>query len=400
MVRKNLGGVERMRVVLVAMALLGATGAWAAAWAAPLSVRVLYLDRQAERPPILATLDVPPDDDGPQGARLATADNASTGVFLNHAYALDVVTVAPDADFVAAGAAALAEGRDLIVTNAPAADLLALADLPQARDALIFNAGATDDALRGADCRANVLHAMPSRAMLADGLAQFLMKRRWDKWFLIEGQGPGDAEFAAALRAAATKFGARIVAERRWAFDADMRRNAAEEFPRFTHGVEHDVIVVADEIGDWARYLPYNTWLARPVAGSEGLTPRAWSAANENWGAGQLQSRFQRQAGRPMLDRDYAAWAALRSIGEAVTRTGAADAPTLRAYLLSDAFTLAGFKGAPMTWRRWDGQLRQPVFLAHPRAIAAVAPVEGYLHQANTLDTLGTDAPETLCAAF
>ena len=310
------------------------------------------------------------------------------------------MVAAPEDDFAAVAAEALAGPERLIVVSAPADDLLALADMPEAAGALIFNAAAPDDRLRSADCRANVLHSKPSRAMLADALAQFLMKRQWDRWFLIEGEGPGDSDFAGAVRRAARKFGAEIVEEKVWAFDADMRRNAEQEGPLFTQGEDHDVIVVADEIGDWARYLPYNTWRARPVVGSEGLTPVAWAPIVEQWGAAQLQSRFERLAGRGMTGRDYAAWAAVRSVGEAVTRTGEGSAEAVRAYLLSDAFELAGFKGRPMTFRPWNGQLRQPIPLVHSRALAALAPVEGYLHQRTELDTLGADRPESACAAF
>ena len=38
-----------------------------------------------------------------------------------------------------------------------------------------------------------------------------------------------------------------------------------------------------------------------------------------------------------------------------------------------------------------------PIMLATPLAVIATAPVDGFLHQTNTLDTLGDDAPETPC---
>lgn len=377
---------------------LSAVAATGAARAA--DIRIVYLEQQVERPPVLSNLDPFPEDDGLAGARLALADNASTAKFLGHDYSMREIVVSPGEDFDAAARAALAEGAGLIVAVAPAEHLLRLADMPEAQGALIFNAGAPDDRLRGAECRANVLHAKPSRAMLADALAQFLVKRQWGRWFLIEGEGPGDAEFAAAMRRSAAKFGGEIVAEAVWRFDADMRRDAFAEAPVFTQGPQYDVILVADEIEDWARYLPYNTWLPRPVAGSEGLRPVAWDPVVEAWGAAQLQNRFEALAGRGMRSTDYAAWAAVRSIGEAVTRTGVADAAALRAYMLSDAFELAGFKGRVMDYRAWDGQLRQPIALAHPRALATLAPIEGFLHQRTELDTLGIDEPESTCAAF
>ena len=96
--------------------------------------------------------------------------------------------------------------------------------------------------------------------------------------------------------------------------------------PLFTQEFgDYDMLLVADELGDFGRYIPFNTWQARPVAGSEGLKPVAWSPVVEQWGAAQLQGRFEDLAGRDMRSEDYGAWAALRSLGEAVTRTGCAD---------------------------------------------------------------------------
>ena len=288
-----------------------------------------------------------------------------------------------------------------MVVDAPAETLLAIADLPEAKDAFIFNAGAEDIRLRDDACRGNVLHTATSYAMRADALMQFLVKKKWSAWALIYGQGPGDSDFAAALRASGDKFRLDLVGEKEWAFDADMRRNAAQEMPLFTNDLgAYDVLVIADEIHDFGRYVLYNTAQARPIAGSEGLSPVGWSRVVEQWGAAQLQKRFGKLADRAMTSRDYAAWAAIRTIGEAVTRTNSGDVATLRDFVLSDEFELAGFKGRPLTYRGWNGQLRQPIPLTHPRALAAQAPLEGFLHHRNEMDSLGLDQPESACNAF
>jgi len=180
-----------------------------------------------------------------------------------------------------------------------------------------------------------------------------------------------------------------------------MRRSAAQEVPLFTQDFpNHDMLVIADEANDFARYAMYNTWLPRPLAGSEGITPKAWSASIEQHGAAQLQSRFNKLAERGMRPVDYAAWAAIRSVGEAVTRTKSDKVGDLRAYMLSDKFQLAGFKGRPLTYRDWNGQLRQPIPLVHPGAVIALAPFDGFLHQFNALDTLGIDRPESKCENY
>lgn len=367
---------------------------------AEVAVSIGFLLHERVAPPTLSNLDPLPTDEGLAGARLGLAENQKTGRFLKQNYAMEEAVTPPDGDAIAAARTLLAESP-LLIVDAPADTLLAIADLPEAKGAMIFNAGAEDVRLRDAACRPNVLHSATSYAMRADALMQFLVKKKWTDWALIYGQGPGDAAFAAALRASGDKYRLTLEGEKEWAFDADMRRNAAQEVPLFTNDLgDYDVLVVADEIHDFGRYILYNTSQARPVAGSEGLSPVGWSRVVEQWGAAQLQSRFGKLAGRAMTSRDYAAWAAIRTIGEAVTRTNTADAATLRAFIMSDDFELAGFKGRPLTYRHWNGQLRQPIPLAHARALAAQAPLEGFLHQRNELDSLGLDLPESACTAF
>ena len=365
-----------------------------------LDVTIGYLEARVTRPPTLSNLEEVPKDEGLAGARLGTADNATTGRFLGQTHKLEERVVPVGGDVTAAARELLAL-TPFVVVNAPRNTLLKIADLPEAKGAILLNTAAPDNDLRSDACRANVLHTLPSRAMLADALAQFAVKRRWTDWVLIEGERPGDAAFAEALRRSATKFRVSIEAEKIWRFDADMRRSAAAEVPLFTQDLpDHDLIVVADETEDWARYILYHTWLPRPVAGSEGLVPSAWSAAVEQHGAAQLQSRFEELANRKMRSIDYAAWAGVRAVGEAVTRMKSTEAATVRDYLLGDAFLMAGFKGRPLTFRAWNGQLRQPIPLSHPRAVVALAPLEGFLHRTNELDTLGLDEPESKCGTF
>lgn len=369
-----------------------------AAGAVELSVH--YLRQDIPPPPTLSNLDPIPADLGLAGALLGLEDNTTTGRFLGHKYALTITEVAEEGDLRSAARAALAETPYLLV-DAPAEALLAIADMPEAAEALIFNVATGDVALRDGECRANLLHTIPSDAMRTDALAQLLVKKRWTDLVMISGTYPVDMAYAEALRNSLTKFGLDLEAEKTWAFDADMRRNAAQEVPLFTQEFgDYDALLIADEVNDFGRYILYNTWEPRPVAGSEGLSPRTWSPVVEQWGAAQLQSRFTEAAERGMAPLDYAAWAAMRTLGEAVVRTSAADLATLRGYILGDTFELAGFKGRPLTFRQWNGQLRQPIPIVHPRALVAQAPLDGFLHQRTELDTLGLDAPESACRAF
>ena len=367
---------------------------------ADVSLHAVYLRQETVPPPTLSNLDPVPEDLGLAGVELGLADNQTTGRFLGHDYMLEIVSVAPEGDFLAGAREALGKS-DFVIADAPADALLALADLPEAEGALLFNATAEDMALRDSDCRANLLHTAPSYAMRTDALAQFLVSRRWTKTAIVKGTQPSDEAYAAALEASMVKFGLKPGPVKTWAFDADMRRNASQEVPLFTQDFgDYAVLLVADEIGDFGRYILYNTWEPRPVAGSAGLRAETWAPVVEAWGAAQLQSRFTAATGRAMKPADYGAWAAMRSLGEAVTRTGASDVATLRDFILSDEFELAGFKGRPLSFRPWNGQLRQPMPIVHAEALVDQAPLEGFLHQTNELDSLGLDRPESACRAF
>ena len=358
---------------------------------------VAYLAQTPANPPVLPFFLVQPVDAGLQGARLGIADNNTTGRFTHQHFTLQETRLSADADATAAFRQLLAQGHRHILADLPTATLAALAKLPEAAKVLIYNVGNSDDQLRGADCAANLLHLLPSRAMRADALMQYLSKKRWQKIFLSVGPEAADKQYAAAVQRAARHFGVKIVAEKLWQHRFDERRTPESEIPVFTQGVDYDVLVVADEAGTFGDFFAYRTWQPRPVAGTQGLVPSAWHFTHEQWGALQLQNRFRDQAGRWMAETDYAAWLAVRAIGEAASRVKSTDFDPIKTFMLGGEFALAGFKGVPLSFRPWDGQLRQPVLLATERSLVAVAPVEGFLHQKNELDTLGYDQPETQC---
>jgi len=387
-------------VLAAAFALVLAPGWPAQAQQPKVEVPILYLRQEIELPPVLSNLDPVPEDLGLAGAEVALKDNQTTGRFLGHGYSLTVVSVEPGGDLAAAARDAL-PGAGLVLVEGSAADVLTVADLPQAAGKLLFNVASGEERLRSQDCRANLLHTLPEDAARTDALMQVLAAKRWTNLALIVGPKPGDQVYADHLRRSAAKFGLTIAGEKAWSFDTDLRRAATVELPPFTQDLpDHDVLLLADEADDFGRYVEHNTWLPRPIAGSEGLEGFGWTHVLEQWGAVQLQNRFRDHAGRPMQSRDYAAWTALRAIGEAVTRTNSADPAVLRAYMLGDAFQLDGFKGRALTFRPWNGQMRQPIAVANGRALVTLAPVDGFLHQRNETDSLGLDQPESLCTAF
>ncbi len=384
------------------IAAIGLCVASHASAAEPIEIGIGYLGRAAV-PSTLSLVEQPAANEGIAGARLAVEDNNTTGRFLNQHFTLQEVRLG-DADDVAAAAAALAERNGFIIADLPADALLKAADALQGRGTVLFNAGSTDDALREEQCRGNVIHVAPTRSMLADALAQYLVWKRWTRWLLVSGSHDDDKLYAAALRRAAARFGAKIVQERVFEDTRGARRTDSgvtliqRQMPVFTQSAPaYDVLVAADESEVFAAYLPYRTWEARPVAGSAGLVPTSWDASHDQWGAIQIQNRFVKLNARRMTARDMQAWTAARMIGEATSRAKSGDAKAVFDFLKRPDFSVAAFKGQRLTLRDWNLQLRQPILLVDGRMVVSVSPQEGFLHQVSELDTLGIDRPETKC---
>lgn len=354
------------------------------------------LTAEKDVPPALSNLDPILQDEAIFGARIGIEDNNTTGTFVGQSYKLEVMRIKVGDDPLAAFAALKAKGAKYIITDVAAPTLLKIAD--HGVETLIFNTAATDDALRSKQCRANVFHVIPSRAMYADALLQFLVKKNWKRSFIIFGAAEADEKFAAALKRAAKRFGVKIVGDKKWDLTHDLRRTARSEVPIFTKGLgKFDVMLIADEKGEFGEYFAWNTWQPKLLAGSQGLIATAWHRTHEQWGAAQMQNRFRREANRWMTQVDYAAWVAVRSLGEALTRLGDHSAAAVGEYLRSDDFGIAAYKGLKVGYRNWNNQLRQRILLAIPRALVSHSPQPGFLHRHSDLDTLGYDKGESEC---
>jgi ABC transporter substrate binding protein (PQQ-dependent alcohol dehydrogenase system) len=313
-------------------------------------------------------------------------DAAGAGV------ALDTKDVGDLAAAKAAAVAAEKAGAAVLLADLPADWLLAVTDAVKIP---VLNLSAADDRLRAADCRARLYHLYPSERQRADALAQTLVARKWSKLLLLTGPSAADQQRAAVAQAAAKRYGLQVVATKPFKLSADPRERALANPLLLTAGAQYDAVWVVDSDGEFARALPYQTVLPRPVVGDAGLVPVAWHAQFERFGAPQVSRRFHKASKRPMTAHDWTAWLAAKAL---ITVASAQPKGPNAAWQQALAkVQLDGSKGVNMSFRPWDGQLRQTLLLTDGQGVISQAPIEGILHPTNVLDTLGADVGEKQC---
>ncbi len=331
------------------------------------------------------------------GAELGIADAQTIGKVIGVNFGLKSELGDSIEDITATVRGWAAEGMHFVISDLPAAELLALSDAVADLPMTIFNIAANEDNLRGENCRVNVIHTIPSYRMLTDAMVQFLVSHQWRNILVLQGPLPQDQQIVDALQQSVQFFGARIVEVRPFVLSNDPTNREQGNVALVTGGIDYDIVYIADSEGEFARFAPYETNAPRLVVGSAGLTAKAWSWAYQNHGSSEVTQRFELQVPRHMDDQDWAAWVSTKAVVQSVLRTKNGDYPAVRDYLLSEKLNLDGGKGNPLSVRPWDHQLRQAIPLATTNAVLDEAPITGFLHQTNDLDTLGVDQPQSTC---
>ena len=362
-----------------------------------LNVNILYLEQKIQKPPVLSNIIEEPQDLGIKGAEIAIIDSNKSAKFLNQNFTLESKISFDENELIKTFEEFIKNKNSYVLLNVEDELLEKLLKNPLSKDALLINASSQNTNLRKTICQNNLLHTSASNAMLYDGLMQFLVKRDFKNIFLLSGKNPKDLQIKEDIKRAAKKFGAKIVVEKDWDNNSDIRRKASDEFPVFTQAKDYDVILLADYYGDFGEFVYFNSWLPRPVAGTQGLTPVLWHKVIEQWGAAQMQSRFEKFSSRWMESRDYSNWLAVRTIITAISKTKTADLKTNLDYIYSDDFDVAAYMGRKLSFREYNGQVRIPISLVQPRALISTSPQVGFLHPITDLDTLGIAPFEMEC---
>lgn len=388
---------------MIRAALIIAFGLWVGSVAAQEQVRIALLgldpDPRYDEKMTYARIETTRQGDPDIAARMAMDDLSpltdARGVSIEYT----AVRVADEAALVAAAREIADGGARYLILDLPAHEADAVAVALGADGPLLINTTAPEDWLRRR-CHARMLHTAASDRMTADALVQHFALMQWERVLILHGKTERDLARATSFAEAATRFRVRIVGTREFDLSTNPALREQNNVALLTGDTrDYDAVFIADSVGEFSRYLPYRTALPRPVVGATGLVPLEWHWSLERYGAPQVNSRFETAIGdsRRMSWQDWSVWIGMRAILTAEAKSRDRDPGAIEAFLRSDTLRLDGSKGAQLSFRPWDSQLRQPILLATANAIIGIAPLEGFLHRANTLDSLGVDEPEFAC---
>ncbi|MBH71011.1 MAG: branched-chain amino acid ABC transporter substrate-binding protein [Pelagibacteraceae bacterium] len=367
-------------------------------------IQIVHLNRVIEREPTIYSINPEVIDNGILGSKMGIKDNNTTGKFTNQNFELIEKKITKKESAKQVFEEFRKEKYKFFILNVSKDDFAEIQSSDLIEDSIVINASLKDNNLRNQNCNKNILHTAPSYKMVSDALIQFLKKKNWTKLLLISGVNERDKQFADSIKLSSDRFGLKITNEKIWDMTHDFRRTADLEILKFTQGEKYQVLVLADEgntFGDsgnsFGDYIPYRTWKPSVVVGGEVLKPTSWHFSHEQWGGNQMQSRFLKEYKRLMTNIDFNSWVGIRTLGEAIIRTKSLDVKILLEKIMDKEFNLAAYKGKPLSYRNWNGQLRQPILLVTPRALVSVSPQPGFVHPRTELDTLGIDEPDSKC---
>jgi ABC-type branched-subunit amino acid transport system substrate-binding protein len=326
-----------------------------------------------------------------RGAELGLAEANVLATLFGKRLALEVEAAA-DPGVALAAARALARRRALAVVGGAGGAFGSAWREAAAEGVVVMNVAAADEVLRNERCAPTLCHVLPSVTMYVDALVQWAReRRRAGRFALVSDGSERGREVEAALRRAVGRTGGALVPDGEadlvlLATDAGGARAALARARG--EGRAASIAGIGDEVP-----------LALAAEEAAGAWIVAWHHELERFSARELNNRFRRRFGAPLTEVAWAAWAAVKLVGEAVVRADVQDGAGLRRFIDSAA-PFDGHKGSALTFRPWDRQLRQPLYVIGPR------PADGVGRGAFGLwaevggddpDRLGTTAAETRC---
>jgi ABC transporter substrate binding protein (PQQ-dependent alcohol dehydrogenase system) len=322
-----------------------------------------------------------------------------------------LISSAPGAEAAHRAARRLAavEGVSVLVGGFSREEAEALAEVADEFGILFMNIGCPSDALRGEGCRPLSFHVEASAAMYLDAIMGWFVRSQYRTWHLVHE----DSEEGHALAARAGE----ALAQRHWGgreVGRTVVRPRAQDFQEATRAIKADGPDAVLVLTDWLAQLDFlaiyeSANLTHPVVGfpepstqlrdffasSRQIAPSAgaghravlWEATLDAYGARELNARFGSRWGKPMDPPSWAAYQACKIAYEAALFGGTLEGVGLAEYLTSERAVFDVHKGIGVSFRPWDHQLRQSLYLV--KIEPAGAPGHGLRHSLKRASLVG-----------
>lgn len=264
------------------------------------------------------------------------------------------------------------------------ADAEALAGWAAESGIPFLNVGVSHHGLRNERCEPTTFHIAPSAAMYIDALVGWYVRSAFREWFFVLGDGlEADALAERTLWSMRERhFGAREAGR------ADLPRD--EDVAPVAREIERsgaDLVLLLMDAEQQLQVLEAleEAGVAVPVAGFPAVEAQtrtfydlsrraaptlgsdhraaAWEASLEAYGAREFNARFRQAFGAPMEPSAWATYQAIKIVFEAATLGDASNPEDLTAYLTGPEAIFDVWKGIGVTFRPWDRQLRQSLYL-------------------------------------
>ena len=250
-----------------------------------------------------------------------------------------------------------------------------------------LNIGWPGDSLRNEECNAYTFHVEPSDAMYLDALTGWFVRAGFRRWgFVFEDSERGRQLYERSLWALNERhFGGREVAQATVGADDPAWEDA---FERLRRG-EPDVVLLLLDPQQQLEFLQrsssggeawqvtgfpypntqtrayYRTWVQSAPQDENLYRGASWEATIDSYGARELNARFLAQMGTEMDAGSWAAYQGVRILYDSAMAVRSLEGEVLREYMSSPAAVYDVWKGIGVTFRPWDQQLRQSLFLVH-----------------------------------
>ena len=261
---------------------------------------------------------------------------------------------------------------------------LAIQEATTRQGVVYLNTMSASEVLRGARCSGLTFHVEGSRAMYADAIGQWLVRRaKQPLWaFLTADTEAGGEMERLAERALRRQGGTAVAREVVPASARDYRAAIARVAkagpdaliinltgpPLLTALAQFTELGLPVQVAGTAMQAT-EFWQAEP-AKLAGVWPALWFYGLVRYSGRELNKRLAAALDHPAESHAWASYLAVKAVWEAVLRSGAEDTAGLVSFL-EKGEGVDGHKGQPLTFRPWDHQLRQPLAVLRCQVPAA-----------------------------